>query len=110
MGALIPFRPRHRPAFEPAIPNAHPALIAAAIAAIKQERFPMLNVRRHRLTATVTHTAEHAVRLDLHTPLGRSVFALSPSRADELRRDLTTLLNRLRRDADEASKAASTPR
>lgn len=69
----------------------------------------MLNVRRHRLAATTTLAAENAVRLDLHTPLGRSVFALSPSRADELRRDLTALLNRLRRDADEATKAAGTP-
>lgn len=109
MGTLIPFRLR-RPALKPAVPDAHPALIAAALAIITPRKDkPMQNVRRHRLAATVTHAAEHAVRLDLHTPLGRTVFALSPSRADELRRDLTTLLIRLRRDADEASKATGTP-
>lgn len=62
----------------------------------------MLSTRKIMTTATVTHAGQQAIRLAVHTVIGRQVYALSPYRADLLRRELGAVLDRMRDDAKQA--------
>lgn len=99
MGLLIPFpRKQVRPASKPALASPHPRLLAAAITIIKQEK-PMQIARRIHAMPAVTMAAERAVRLRVATSTTDIDLALSPTQAQQLRRDLSELLDRMRREA-----------
>lgn len=104
MGDLIPFiRPTKRLGSRPVLASPHPALARAALKAILTGKENDMLIARIKASAAITMAGQYAVRLAIASPLGRDLFAISPAQAEQLRKDLEAVLNRVRADARQAS-------
>lgn len=102
---ILPFC-KSRPALKPAIPDAHPRLLAAALNLIDPRKEHLMRiVRRIKAAPAITRGGEVAIRLRAETNAEPVDLVIAPRQAEALIAELTAIIGRQKAEARFADAA-----